>query len=137
MTKATNTKDLSANLPGDTLSDLQAAFSFYDKENTGMISISHFKNILQNFGFHKLQGKDMIDELKKSDPNYNNRTFADLNFIMHVVAYRWFIGKNKETGMDEEAKEAFSLFDKNKRGYASQKEISNILSAHLGYELSP
>ena len=78
----------------------------------------------------------MIDELKKSDPNYNNRTFADLNFIMHVVAYRWFVGKNKETGMDEEAKEAFSLFDKNKRGYASQKEISNILSAHLGYELS-
>jgi Ca2+-binding EF-hand superfamily protein len=61
----------------------------------------------------------MIDELKKSDPNYNNRTFADLNFIMHVVAYRWFVGKNKETGMDEEAKEAFSLFDKNKRGYAS------------------
>ena len=38
-------------LPGDIIADLQDAFNFYDKEETGYISMSHFRNILHNFGF--------------------------------------------------------------------------------------
>ena len=48
------------------------AFKFYDKEDSGFISISHFRNILHNFGFNKMSKKDVDDELKKGecgDPN--------------------------------------------------------------------
>ena len=54
-------------LPGDILADLQDAFNFYDKEEAGMISMAHFRNILQNFGFHKMAKKDIDEDLKRAD----------------------------------------------------------------------
>ena len=120
--RATGSKDYSQMLPGDMLTDLRLAFDYYDKdrETAGLINKEHFKNILHNFGFNKLSVKDREDELKKTDPEYAKRTFVDLEFCNHVVAYRWFDGgKKKETGREQEAQEAFSLFDKNKRGYAT------------------
>lgn len=54
-------------LPGDLLADLQDAFSFYDKEESGYITMPHFRNILHNFGFHKMAKKEIDDELKRAD----------------------------------------------------------------------
>ena len=54
-------------LPGDILADLQDAFAFYDKEESGYISMTHFRNILHNFGFHKMSKKEIDDELKRAD----------------------------------------------------------------------
>ena len=54
-------------LPGDVLADLQDAFNYYDKEETGYISISHFRNILHNFGFHKMAKRDIDEDLKRAD----------------------------------------------------------------------
>ena len=39
--------------------------------------MSHFKNILHNFGFHKMPKKDIDDELKKADPDFVERTAVD------------------------------------------------------------
>ena len=44
-------------LPGDMLADLQDAFSFYDKEDSGYITIA----------FHRMSKKEIDDELKKAD----------------------------------------------------------------------
>ncbi len=55
------------------------------------------------------------------------RNFVDIDFCRHVIAHRWFVGKNKENGREEEAREAFLLFDKNKHGYATQKEVFAVL----------
>ena len=55
-------------LPGDILADLQDAFNFYDKEETGYISMSHFRNILHNFGFHRMAKRDIDEDLKRADP---------------------------------------------------------------------
>ena len=52
--RAENSKPYAQSLPGDVLYDLAESFNFYDKENSGYISIAHFRNILHNFGFHKL-----------------------------------------------------------------------------------
>ena len=60
-------------LPGDILADLQDAFSFYDKEESGYISMAHFRNILHNFGFHRMTKKEIDDELRKADPDFLKR----------------------------------------------------------------
>ena len=39
--------------------------------------MSHFKNILHNFGFHKMPKKDIDDELKKADPDFVKRSAVD------------------------------------------------------------
>jgi len=57
-------------IPGDIQADLQDAFSFYDKEDSGFISMTHFRNILHNFGFHKMSKKEIDDELKRADPEF-------------------------------------------------------------------
>ena len=61
------------NLLGDVLADLQDAFAFYDKENNGYITMTHFRNILHNFGFHRLSKKEIDEELKKHDSDFLKR----------------------------------------------------------------
>lgn len=60
-------------LPGDLLADLQDAFAFYDKEESGYISMPHFRNILHNFGFHKMSKKEIDDELRRADSQFLQR----------------------------------------------------------------
>ena len=61
------------NLPGDVLADLQDAFNFYDKAGDQYISMTHFRNILHNFGFHRLSKKEIDEELKKHDSDFLKR----------------------------------------------------------------
>ena len=58
-------------LPSEIISDLQDAFKYYDKEDSGVISVTHFRNILHNFGFHRMTKKEIDDVLKSNsiDPN--------------------------------------------------------------------
>ena len=93
-------------LPGDMLSDLQEAFNYYDKEGAGVISMSHFRNLLRNFGFLKLSNKDQDEDLKKADPYFLSRNCVDMAFCKHVIAKRW----QKDGGSHDEAKECFNLF---------------------------
>ena len=65
-------------MPPDVLYDLKQAFDLYAKDtNENYILMSHFKNILHNFGFHKMPKKDIDDELKKADPDFVKRTAVD------------------------------------------------------------
>ena len=68
--KAETSKSQSGNLPGDILADLLEAFNFYDRDQTGFISIPHFKNILHNFGFHRLSKRESDADLQKCDPEF-------------------------------------------------------------------
>ena len=100
------------NLPGDVLADLQDAFSFYDKENNGYITMTHFRNILHNFGFHRLSKKEIDEELRKHDPDFLKRTAVDLPTVKYACSYRW-----NRSGKEDEARECFKLFDKRDRNF--------------------
>ena len=94
--------------------DLKMAFDHYDHEGTGLISIPHFRNILHNFGFHKMQKRDVDTEISHTDKEFMKRNCVDLAFAKHVIAYRWF-----KQGREEEAKECFKVFDKKDRNTVS------------------
>ena len=89
-------------LPGDILADLQDAFNFYDKEETGYISIAHFRNILHNFGFHRMAKRDIDEDLKRADPQIFSKQSVDFETVRFVVGYRWAKG-----GKDMESLECF------------------------------
>ena len=67
----------SVNLPGDILADLTDAFHYYskddDKDGGNYITMQHFRNILHNFGFHRLSKKEIDEELRKHDPDFLKR----------------------------------------------------------------
>ena len=119
-------------LPGDVLADLQDAFNFYDKEQNGYISISHFRNILHNFGFHRLSKKEIDEELKtRADQEILKRHAVDLEFVKFVVGYRW-----NKSGKEDEARECFKLFDKRDRNYINAGDLKQVLSNYLEFPVS-
>ena len=72
------------------LSDLTDAFNFYEaNENLGVISIDHFKNILTNFGYHKVNKKDIDHEMTKMYAEYPKCTGVDLKFVCYVISKKW------------------------------------------------
>ena len=117
-------------LPLDILNDLQEGFRFYDKDDTGDISIAHFRNILHNFGFHRHTKRDTDEELKRTDPDFNKRNCVPFNFVKHVVAHRW-----ARQGKTEEAKECFRLFDKRDRNVINAQDIKSVLTQYLDFPI--
>ena len=131
--KADTSKNYSNSLPGDVLSDLQEAFDFYDKENTGYIQIQHFRNILHNFGFHKLSKREIDADLNKCDQEFNTkRNCVDFAFCKHAVGYRWVA----KSGRDDAAKECFRVFDKKDRGVVSLVELRTVLNEYISASLN-
>ena len=121
-------KNYANTLPGDQIFDLTEAFMFYDKEENGIISIAHFRNILHNFGFHRLSKRDIDTDLQRCDPDFMKRNCVDLNFCKHVVGYRWAA----KGGREEEARECFKVFDKRERNVVSTAEIKKEVIEQLG-----
>ena len=130
-TKIDTSRLSSVPLPGDVLADLQDAFSFYDKEEQGYISIAHFRNILQNFGFHHMSKKEIDDELKKADSDFLKRLSVDYDTVKFVVGYRWNKG-----GREDESRECFKLFDKRDRNQVNANEVKGVLSNYLEFPVS-
>lgn len=118
-------------LPGEILSDLQDAFKFYDKEDTGYISITHFRNILHNFGFNKMTKKEIDDELKKNDVDPNKRTQVDFDSVRLAVSYRWNKG-----GREDEARDCFRLFDKRDKSYITANDLKQVLPNYLEFPVT-
>lgn len=118
-------------VPGDIQADLQDAFSFYDKEDSGFISMTHFRNILHNFGFHKMSKKEIDDELKRADPDFLKKQNVDIDTVKFVIGYRWNKG-----GKEDEARECFKLFDKRDRNYINSSDLKAVLSNYLEFPVS-
>ena len=118
-------------LPGDVQADLQDAFNFYDKEGCGTISMVHFRNILHNFGFHRLSKKEIDDDLKKAASNFLQCQVVEFDDCKYVVARRWM-----NSGNTDEARECFRLFDKKERNEITAADLKQVLSNYLEFPVS-
>ena len=127
-------------MSSDLVNDLQDAFEFYDHENKGYISITHFRNIMQNFGYH-MHIRDANEELKKVDSQFLHRNCVDLQFVKEAIAYRMYKGSKDSTGRDEEARDCFNLFDKHNKDKEHKdrinyQQIKQTLAPHLKFQVS-
>ena len=120
-------------LPPEMLADLQECFNHYLEEGEFEIPDHLFRNILQNFGFHRMGPRDIEDELKKTDPNIQKANSFSFDFVKAVVTYRWHKGSRGEAGKDEEAKECWKLFDKRDRGFTTASDIKPVLADNLPF----
>ena len=121
------------NLPSEMAADLQECFNHYLEEGETTIPDYLFRNILQNFGFHRMGPRDIEEELKKSDPEILKRNCVNFEFVRHVVTYHWNKGIRSEPGKDEEAKECFRLFDKRDRQVITAIDIKPVLAQYLPF----
>ena len=121
------------NLPPEMAADLQECFNHYLEEGEYTIPDYLFRNILQNFGFHRMGPRDIEEELKKSDPDILRKNHVDFQFVRYVVTFHWNRGIRAESGKDEEAKECFRLFDKRDRQIITAQDIKPVLAQYLPF----
>lgn len=111
---ATVSKEKAAvvNLPSDIAEDLREGFQYYEtKEEPGIITVAHYRNILHNFGYHRLGKREQDFDSTQADKNFPNCGFVDYEFCQYVIWYRW----TRQQGDKEEAYDAFRVFDKKDR----------------------
>ena len=93
--------------------------------------MTHFRNILHNFGFHRLSKKEIDEELKKADNDFLKRQGVDFDVCKYVVGYRW-----NKSGREDEARECFKLFDKRDKNYITASDLKQVLSNFLEFPVS-
>ena len=126
LARVEGTRAVNQHLSVDILSDLREAFDMFDKDKQDAISISQFKTIIDCFGFQKLSLNEYNQDLKRLDPEFPKRTGVDFEFLKCAVAVRW-----NKTGLYEEAKDAFRVFDKKDKHYITVRDLKDVFDEYL------
>ena len=102
------------------IEEFKKAFSLFDKDGDGTISIKELGEVLHSLGQKpsKLELKNM---LKEADADGNGEIdLPDFLIMMSKHSY--------DTNVEESLREAFRLFDKDGNGYISAAELRNIMT---------
>lgn len=117
----------------DQLSEMQLleykeAFTYYDKNGDGTISLDELRTIMVSFG-QDPSVQELEEMMKEIDTDGSGA--IDFSEFLHIMA-----STTKDRDEDEEQlREAFQMFDTNNKGYISAKELETIM-AKLGVNLT-
>lgn len=102
--------------------ELKAAFSLFDLDEDGKISLEEFGVICHELGL-SLSEKDLITIAKESSVDCVNKgyiSFEDFSYVMN--------SKLNDSDTEKELKEAFKVFDREGNGYFTSKELRFVMS---------
>ncbi|XP_016943367.1 calmodulin [Drosophila suzukii] len=102
------------------------AFRIFDKENEGAITSKEMAVVIRALGRqpNDTEVQSMINEVDSD----GNGSIAGREFCNIIVR------KMRDTGQEQELREAFRIFDKENNGYITTTELKNVFSA-LGVKL--
>ncbi|MCL7042309.1 hypothetical protein MKW94_007345 [Papaver nudicaule] len=118
--------DLSSFTTMEVPNQLQQVFKLIDTNGDGKISSLELGEVLLCLG-HEKSTVTKEAEVMLKEVDCNGDGFIDLDEFMSVVA-----GSGKSKGADEDLKDAFLVFDSDKNGFISAKELKHVLRS-LGY----
>lgn len=117
----------SVDLTEETIKEFREAFSLFDKDGDGSISVTELGIVMRNMGQNPTEAelKQMIAEV---DADGNGQIdFAEFVTLM--------ARKMNNADKDAEIKEAFNVFDKDGSGKISSDELRHIMKS-LGEDLT-
>ncbi|KAI3939839.1 hypothetical protein MKW98_029615 [Papaver atlanticum] len=106
---------------------LKQVFKLIDTNGDGKISSLELGEVLLCLG-HEKSTVTKEAEVMLKEVDCNGDGFIDLDEFMNVVAG----DSSKSKGADEDLKDAFLVFDSDKNGFISPKELKQVLRS-LGY----
>lgn len=113
----------------DVSNQLKQVFKFFDIDGDGKISQVELTNVLLTFGQEKsMATKEAQGILKEVDINGDG--FIDLDEFMTIMdgSKPVFASSNEDNG-DEDLRNAFMVFDSDKNGLISAKELQSVLTS--------
>ena len=114
-------------LTEEQLAKIKAAFSLFDKDGDGIITVKDLGTVMQSLGEHLTEAElqDMID---KVDGHGNGVVdFSDFRTMMAQ--------KMQDADSEEEIRQAFRVFDRNGNGFISPDEFRYVMTS-LGEKLT-
>lgn len=117
----------SVDLTEETIKEFREAFSLFDKDGDGSISVAELGTVMRNMGQNPTDGEleQMISEVD-----------ADGNGLIDFAEFVTLMArKMNNADKDAEIREAFSVFDKDGSGKISGDELRQIMRS-LGEELT-
>jgi calmodulin len=109
------------------IADCKEAFSLFDKDGDGSITMKEMGTVMRSVGQNPTEAelREMVNEV---DPD--GKGTIDFPGFLNLMAH-----KMKDTDGEEELKEAFRVFDKEKKGYIPAAELRHVLT-NLGEKLT-
>ncbi|KAI3743895.1 hypothetical protein L1987_56962 [Smallanthus sonchifolius] len=111
----------------DVSNQLKQVFNFFDIDGDGKISQTELSNVLLTFGQQKstatIEAQGILKEV-----DFNGDGFIDLDEFMSIMdsSKPVFAGSKEDNG-DDDLKNAFLVFDSDKNGLISAKELQRVL----------
>jgi len=115
-------------LSDDEVADLREAFSMYDVDGGGSISIDELRGVMKSLG-HNPSDEDLGRMIQSVDDNGNNE--IDFQEFLVLMSSKRTINDDP----DRELRAAFAVFDKDGSGCISRSELKTLLS-DLGQSLT-
>ncbi|CAF4460822.1 unnamed protein product [Rotaria socialis] len=147
--------DKADQLTEEQIAEFKEAFSLFDKDGDGTITIKEFGTVMRSLGQNPTEAElqDMINDVDADGKFLTNQ------IVQNGGPQRWTLGywqfssihgngtidfpefltlmarKMKDTDSEEEMREAFRVFDKDGNGYISADELCNVMTS-LGEKLT-
>ncbi|XP_066369148.1 calmodulin-like [Miscanthus floridulus] len=102
-------------------------FALFDKNSDGFITSEELGTVMKSLG-QNLTGSKLQDMIMEVDADGNGT--IEFPEFLNLMAH-----KLKDTDSEEEVKEAFEMFDKDRDGYISAAELRDMM-ANLGEQLT-
>ncbi|TFK07491.1 Calmodulin [Platysternon megacephalum] len=118
---------MAGQLTEEQIAEFKEAFSLFDKDGDGTITTGELGSIMLSLGQNSTEAElqDMIGEL---DPDGSGT--IDFPEFLSMMAR-----KMRDTDSEEEIREAFRGFDRDKNGYISAAELRHVMT-NLGKKLT-
>ncbi|XP_065408466.1 calmodulin-like protein 3 isoform X2 [Chrysemys picta bellii] len=109
------------------IAEFKEAFSLFDKDGDGSITTSELGTVMRSLGQNPTEAElqDMIGEL-----DADGSGTVDFPEFLSMMAR-----KMRDTDSEEEIREAFRVFDRDKNGYISAAELRHVMT-NLGEKLT-
>lgn len=109
------------------IAELREAFSLFDKDGDGDISVKELGTVMRSLGQNP-SDQELDEMIREVDVDGNGT--IDFEEFLQMMAR-----KMKETDTEQEIREAFSIFDRDSNGYITASELKYVMS-NLGEKLT-
>lgn len=113
----------------DVANQLKQVFNFFDIDGDGRISHLELTNVLLTFGHEKSMATMEAQGILK-EVDFNGDGFIDLDEFMTVMDASnpvFAVSKQDNGDNDDDLRKAFMVFDSDKNGLISAKELQRVL----------
>ncbi|KAK3146127.1 hypothetical protein QOZ80_3AG0216670 [Eleusine coracana subsp. coracana] len=114
-------------LTGEQIVAFQEAFSLFDKNGDGCITMEELAAVTRSLGLDP-SDQELIDMMSEVDTDGNG--IIDFQEFLSLIAR-----KMKDGDGDEELKEAFEVLDKDQNGFISPTELRTVMTS-LGEKMT-